>query len=1581
MIRSRLQSSALSKKEDESNSSNDDAPRRPIIPVKRSATVLRKPVASEESSSNSSEEVIQPVTVPIKRTPTVMKAPVFSEESSSNSSEEAVQSVTIPIKRTPILPQRSLTITKKNNKKNNSSNELSSINNSISPPATVATAVAPVTVAPVTVAPPAVAPVTNTSASPAVDLEEESINIPIENIELPIESIIQEPVIQPSISTKRVITLPSKTLKKKGVQWKNQLENVQYIEPIKNVYKNYKWKRIGNSNESNNSNSSNNSDSSNETSRSVESIESDLLSYNSNNSSQETVNSDSNSSQETVNSSSDSNSSQETVNSSNSNQETVNSSSDSNNSQESQEDMSIENNIYFSATNEELLEIWNTETDFNRRDVLIKILQKRNLFPTKGVYEFEQSSGAYPSLEDPNFLQRLMGRREFAESYQETWKKATDPCSSKTEEFEITPVQRFVSNFMSPTSPYNSMLLYHGVGVGKTCAAVQIAESWLRFFPRKKVIIIAQPNIQDGFMRTIFNADAVQIAEDEHEPNHVQGCTGNTYLELNGLLYEKDRAKLAYRAKQSIRRRYAFFGYREFANYVAKLIKEIPEKVKGEKRKQYEKTLLRREFSGHLIIVDEAHNLRDIPDEQATENLDAAAGRKEISDSTSGKILTPFMRKVLQYSEGVKLALLTATPMYNTYREIIFMLNLLLTNDKKATIREADIFDEDGDFVEGGEEKLEAIAQRYISFMRGENPQSFPLRLFPQEEENRMSLEQYPERNPRGAKFSSDELEFVENLPLVPSILNGASLKSVEQVMENLQGRGGLGYIDLERLISAANFSVPTVGRNSDEDASDKTPSDEIAETVNRNTLADHFKKVKAGKEVQYEAYEEDGAQWLAISELEQYAPKYVRAMRFIRRAEGVSFVYTRYVQAGALPFALALEAAGYTAYGRSAPLLKNGIQTRGGRQCALCELREKKHEGTTHEFTPAQYILLTGDKELSPNNDRMIKAATQAANVDGGIIKVVIGSEVASEGLDLKYIREIHLLDSWWHLNKTEQIIGRGIRFCSHSLLPTEKRNATVYLHVAILPEGATRESGDLYSYRIAYNKASAVGRVSRILKQAAIDCNLNRGATVIEGEPTIDLIDSQKQRRTEVNINDTPYTALCDWIETCEYRCKPEIAIDVEGSDTITYNEYAARWRTAQLKERLRRLFAKQSYYTINNILQVFADVPRVALVDLLQNMINNRLFRIVGPSGQDGYIIYRNGYLLFQPYIYPDLNIPLALRIGRIPVKRDEYAPIEMSEKDIEKQVNKEVKKELEEAKETQSAKDIYKETVRPWFKWINGLLETDRPYSEDLSTELSIRIDMQSNDDKKEIKRREERAEMIKWFIARAEVEDDVKKKILYSYVWDEELSYEEQKALLFDDETRARLEPYLGHNIVDIKSKRKGDITVYRIFNSQTNEVEYYCNGMETCPSSIVDLFKENNVSADPINDASINAEDTGELYGFLSLKKGNIVFKTSVPPVGKKKLGVGQECANVSNISDHKKKLLQLGELFEESLGTSHGLEESYIDEGKYRIVNSTRACHVLDLMLRLADEVGLNGQRWFYRTIESIKAGHKGKL
>ena len=86
---------------------------------------------------------------------------------------------------------------------------------------------------------------------------------------------------------------------------------------------------------------------------------------------------------------------------------------------------------------------------------------------------------------------------------------------------------------------------------------------------------------------------------------------------------------------------------------------------------------------------------------------------------------------------NLRLLLLSATPMYNSYKEIVWLLNLLNTNDRRATFSIRDIFNGDGSFKldsdgrEIGKELLMRKATGYVSFVRGENPYTFPFRIWP----------------------------------------------------------------------------------------------------------------------------------------------------------------------------------------------------------------------------------------------------------------------------------------------------------------------------------------------------------------------------------------------------------------------------------------------------------------------------------------------------------------------------------------------------------------------------------------------------------------------------------------------------------------------------------------------------------------------------------------------------------------------------------------------------------------------------------------------------------------------------------
>lgn len=1275
---------------------------------------------------------------------------------------------------------------------------------------------------------------------------------------------------------------------------------------------------------------------------------------------------------------------------------------------------------------QDLLAQWETETDMDARDKLYKELQERRLFPaTTDAWEAE--AGLYPGTDDPRFVEKLMLKQEFAENFQESFgtqqKRGVNPCDSQ-EEFELTPTQRFVSRFMSPQCPYTSALLFHGVGVGKTCAAITTAEAYLRAYPRSPVFIIAPRTIQSGFRRTIYDDDAMVLGK-EDEPNQLRGCTGADYLRRTGSEFERERGVISRRVTMAINSRYRIMGYIQFYRYIADILERVPKSLPRERREQEEMKLLRREFSGRLVIIDEAHNLRDAPGETEDDNTDAAGGETELSEAKAGKRLTPLLIRVLAAADDMKLMLLTGTPMYNSYREIIFLLNLLLLNDKKATLSEKDIFLPTGRFRPGGEERLGAVASAYLSFMRGENPLSFPVRLPPGEEVPR--LDAWPTESPTGEPIpgDSDTVTGLLRLPLVPVSFEGESLKEVRAMADTIVDAGGLGVKSIDEMVQTGNWYFP--GDDPESRIRDAGFNGVFEEGEGKG-LAQLRSKGDAG--------------WLATERLAAASPKAAFVLRRITTTRGPVFLYSRFIRSGALPLAIALEANGYTAWGRDKPLFANGVVDGQGRQCALCEARERVHRGKAHPFTPAQYVLLTGQAAYSPNNAAAIAAARSAANKKGAVVKVVIGSQVASEGIDLRFIREIYMFDSWFHLNKMEQVLGRGVRTCSHSLLDPVERNCTIYLLVNSYGPGEA-ETADMYMYRTAMAKALQMGRVTRALKRYALDCNLNyRAVLAMDLDPLERQEDSQGVVRENIPLNDTPYTAICDWT-TCEYSCAKPVAIERavrEGRiDMSTYDEYAIRWREVQLKKILKNIFeeGETPMIQIDSLIEILqtAGIPEAAIRGLLADVVGKTSFRL-RVKGQEGYIVYRNTFYLFQPIRLADVRIPLALRIADVPVRRDVFEPAAAAVRIVEEAVaaaEPEVEGEAVAEKApapaakaptaTATAEKLWT-AIASWADTIEaGTAEMDIPIPVLEALEARYRDD--------EYKRAFNLLVMISWMvedIQRGDYTEEqratfrpVLAQVLGELVWDDAFSATEQLELV-----RAG-----GARTTDSAREqllKRGDTQIFRHVVPTTGSIEYLCPGADggysKCSEAVVRVLEGS--ATDPLQGIQANRNTTGRIYGMIlpKLKDGKLVFKTNNRPVDP---GVqpekGGECEIVSSISNHKKELKEIrdmivglgypefllrDEVLEEKAGRPTSLaakkkkgakEEEVsprraeflktqtklrLDARKFQ--NVVKACALKNIILRMVDilESRRGGagasRRYFFRPVAAIKARHKLK-
>jgi len=70
--------------------------------------------------------------------------------------------------------------------------------------------------------------------------------------------------------------------------------------------------------------------------------------------------------------------------------------------------------------------------------------------------------------------------------------------------------------------------------------------------------------------------------------------------------------------------------------------------------------------------------------------------------------------------------------------------------------------------------------------------------------------------------------------------------------------------------------------------------------------------------------------------------------------------------------------------------------------------------------------------------------------NISGQVIKILMITASGAEGINLRNVRYVHITEPYWHPVRTEQIIGRARRICSHIDLPEDLRTVDVFLYIS---------------------------------------------------------------------------------------------------------------------------------------------------------------------------------------------------------------------------------------------------------------------------------------------------------------------------------------------------------------------------------------------------------------------------------------------------------------------------------------------------------------------------------------------------
>ena len=377
-------------------------------------------------------------------------------------------------------------------------------------------------------------------------------------------------------------------------------------------------------------------------------------------------------------------------------------------------------------------------------------------------------------------------------------------------------------------------------------------------------------------------------------------------------------------------------------------------------------------------------------------------------------------------------------------------------------------------------------------------------------------------------------------------------------------------------------------------------------------------------------------------SEIGKYSGKISSICESIMKSTGVVLIYSQYIDGGIIPMALALEELGLT----RASGMKSLFETPPTEKIDATTMKPND-EASGDVFNPAKYVMITGDKTISPDNVADLKAATNLDNVNGEKVKVILISLAGAEGLDFKFIRQVHVVEPWYNMNRIEQIIGRAVRTCSHKNLDFADRNVEIYLHGSLMKD-RSEEAADLYVYRVAEVKAIIMGRVSRVIKSIAVDCLLNSEQQNFSQESMRENGNeiivkqnlSSKDSSIEYSVGDKPLTAICDYMDKCMYKCKTK----TEGYKLLDNNTNMGSYRkefinvnTDRIIKRVKVLMKNRFFYKKAELISeinVVRDYPLIQIFAALNQMVEDKSEYITDKYNRIGNLINIGDLYLFQP-----------------------------------------------------------------------------------------------------------------------------------------------------------------------------------------------------------------------------------------------------------------------------------------------------------------------------------------------------------
>ena len=296
-----------------------------------------------------------------------------------------------------------------------------------------------------------------------------------------------------------------------------------------------------------------------------------------------------------------------------------------------------------------------------------------------------------------NFINSLFEpyRKEMQEN---TESISCDTIGQSGTDFSLLTHQKIVRDYLNLYTPYRGLLLYHGLGSGKTCTSIAIAEGMK---DSKRVIILTPASLRANYIEELKKCGDQLYKRnqywewistvDNHDALHTISAVLNLPMEYirknKGAFFINVTKEPNYETMPDVQRKALEEQLNEMINNKYKFINYNG--LRSQKLSEMTKKFTENIFDNSVIIIDEAHNLisrivNKIKKEKPISGEERSHRREEQKDEEESLFgeqtpinLATKLYYMLLRAKNARIVLLTGTPIINYPNEFAILFNIL----------------------------------------------------------------------------------------------------------------------------------------------------------------------------------------------------------------------------------------------------------------------------------------------------------------------------------------------------------------------------------------------------------------------------------------------------------------------------------------------------------------------------------------------------------------------------------------------------------------------------------------------------------------------------------------------------------------------------------------------------------------------------------------------------------------------------------------------------------------------------------------------------------------------------------------